>query len=261
MKALVTGASSGIGYDIAKYLGELGCDLVLIARDKEKMQKLQKELKVNVKIIVADLSNEAKVKDCYVVCKNENIDILVNNAGFGDFGNFDETDLSKDLDMINVNIKAVHIFTKLFLRDMKKRNKGYILNVASSAAFAPGPLMATYYSTKSYVFRLTTSIAEELRKSNSKVHICCLCPGPVKTNFNNVAGVKFSIKPLTSEYVAHYAVDNMFRKKMIIIPGLKIKLSRFFSRFISEKTLSKITYKIQNKKRTVKEIVENKKSN
>ena len=164
MKVLITGASSGIGYQMAKYLSDLGHDLVLVSRDKQKLQMMQDELKCEVKIIVADLSDASKVKEVYVLCKNDNIDILINNAGFGDCGNFDETDLTREMEMLDLNIRAVHILTKLFLRDMKKRNCGYILNVASSAAFMPGPLMATYYSTKAYVLRLTTALYEELRR-------------------------------------------------------------------------------------------------
>ncbi len=248
MKVLITGASSGIGYQMAKYLSDLGHDLILVSRDKEKLQEMQETLKTDVKIIVADLSLESKVKEVYVLCKNENIDVLINNAGFGDFGKFDETDLSKELNMIDLNIKAVHILTKLFLKDMKKRNSGYILNVASSAAFVPGPLMATYYSTKAYVLRLTTSISEELRRDKSSVVVSCLCPGPVDTNFNKVANVKFSVKPLTSEFVAKYAIDEMFNKKLVIVPGFKMKCAYFFERFLSTKALARITYNIQKKK-------------
>ena len=248
MKVLITGASSGIGQDIAYYLGSLGYDLILVARNKAKLQEMQKEISTNVKIIVADLSIESKLKEVYVLCKNENIDILVNNAGFGACGTFDEIDLNTEIEMINTNIKAVHILTKLFLKDMKKKNSGYILNVASSAAFEPGPLMATYYSTKAYVLRLTTSIYEELRREKSNVVVSCLCPGPVDTNFNNVAGVKFSIKPLTSKYVSEIAIKKMFKKKLIIIPGFKMKLAVFFSRFVSTKRLAKMVYKIQKKK-------------
>ncbi len=248
MKALITGASSGIGYEMAQYLSELGYDLILIARDKEKLQAMQEDLKVNVKIIVADLSIENKLKEVYVLCKNENIDVLINNAGFGMCGYFTETDLNRELEMINTNIRAVHILTKLFLKDMKKRNSGYILNVASSAAFEPGPLMATYYSTKAYVLRLTTSLYEELRREKSKVVVSCLCPGPVDTNFNRVAGVTFSIKPLTSKYVSRYAIKKMFKKKLIIIPGLKMKVAVFFTRFVPTKVLARITYRIQSKK-------------
>ena len=248
MKALITGASSGIGYDMAYYLGSLGYDLILVARNKEKLKEMQKDISTNVKIIVADLSIESKLKEVYVLCKNEKIDILINNAGFGMCGKFDETDLNTEMEMINTNIRAVHILTKLFLKDMKKRNKGYIMNVASSAAFEPGPLMATYYSTKAYVLRLTTSIYEELRRDNSNVVVSCLCPGPVDTNFNKVADVVFSIKALDSKYVSEYAINKMFKKKLIIIPGLKMKISVFFSRFLSTKMLARIVYRIQRKK-------------
>lgn len=248
MKALITGASSGIGYNMAKYLNSMGYSLVLVARDKEKLQKIQKELSGEVKIVVADLSNESKLKELYVLCKNDNIDILVNNAGFGLFGEFTETDLNKELEMIDVNIKAVHILTKLFLKDMKKRNKGYILNVSSAASFQAGPLMATYYATKSYVTKLTLAIYEELRRDKSNVHISCLCPGPVNTNFNNVANVQFSMKSLSSEYVARYAIDKMFQNKLIIIPGIKMKFTIFFNRLVSNKLAIRIVYKFQKKK-------------
>ena len=132
---------------------------------------------------------------------------------------------------------------------MEKRNADtYILNVASSAAFQPGPLMSTYYATKAYVYQLTEALYYEEKKKKTKVHVSVLCPGPVKTNFNNVAGVKFSIKPLKSTYVAKYAIDQMFKEKMLIIPGTKMKLAKFFSRFASDKFLLKQTYKIQKKK-------------
>ena len=250
MKALITGASSGIGRDMARYLSSLGYSLILVARDKDKLQELQQELKTDVKIIVADLASESKLKEIYVLCKNEHIDILINNAGFGALGDFDEVDLASEIEMINVNIKAVHVLTKLFLKDMKKRNSGYILNVASSAAFGPGPLMATYYSTKAYVFRLTTSIYEELRRNKSKVVVSCLCPGPVDTNFSKRADVSFAIKPLSSSFVAKYAIDKMFKRKLIIIPGFKMKVTYFFERFLTTKTLAKFTYNIQKRKKT-----------
>ena len=150
--------------------------------------------------------------------------------------------------MIDINIKSVHILTKLFLKDMKRKNKGYILNVASSAAFQSGPLMATYYSTKSYVYRLTEAINYELKKEKVNVCVSCLCPGPVDTNFNNVAEVKFSVKPLKADYVAKYAIDKLLNKKMLIIPGFKMKCAKFFGRFVSDKTLMRIIYRIQKKK-------------
>ena len=151
--------------------------------------------------------------------------------------------------MIDVNIKAVHILTKLFLNDFVARNKGYILNVASSAAFQPGPLMATYYSTKAYVLHLTEAIYEELRKNNSNVGISVLCPGPVNTEFNKVAKVRFSLKSLESNDVAEYAIKKMFKKKLIITPGFSIKCATKMYRFLPRKLMTKITYKIQKKKR------------
>lgn len=248
MKALITGASSGIGKEIAKYLDSLNYELVLVSRNKDYLEKLATELKHKPKIVVMDLTIEANIKSLYVLTKNDNIDIIINNAGFGNFGKFAETDLSNDLEMIDLNIKAVHILTKLFIKDMKKKNKGYILNVSSSASFQPGPLMATYYSTKAYVLRLTEAISYELKKDKSNVKISCLCPGPVDTNFNNVAGVKFSVKPLSASYVAKYAIDNMLKGKLLIIPGFKMKCARFFSHFVSDKFLMSITYRIQKKK-------------
>ena len=248
MKALITGASSGIGLDMARYLAKQKCELILVAKDKEKLEKVQETLPTKVTIIVADLSNEQKVNELYVLTKKENIDILINNAGFGDFGFFTETDLNKEINMIDTNIRAVHILTKSFLKDMEKRDSGYILNVASSAAFQPGPLMATYYATKSYVYQLTEAIYYEQKKKKSNVHVSVLCPGPVATNFNNVANVNFAVKPLTSEYVARYAIDNMFKEKMLIIPGFKMKCAKFFGRFVSDKFLLRMAYRIQRRK-------------
>ena len=197
---------------------------------------------------IVKLKNTEDIKSLYVLVKNDDIDLLVNNAGFGLCGYFSETDLTRELEMINVNIKAYHILTKLFLKDMKKKDRGHILNVASSAAFESGPLMATYYATKSYVYRLTEAIWYELKKQKSNVHISCLCPGPVDTNFNKVANVRFSIKPMSSKYVAKYAIDKTLKGKLLIIPGMKMKLSKFFGRFISDKAMMKMTYKIQKKK-------------
>ncbi len=249
MKALITGASSGIGLDMARYLATLKYELILVARNKEKLEQLQEELPTKVTIILADLSIEQKVKELYALTKKENIDVLINNAGLGDFGYLTDTDINKDLELINTNIKAVHILTKYFVKEMeKKKEKTYILNVASSAAFQPGPLMSTYYATKSYVYQLTEALYYEEKKKNSNVHISVLCPGPVDTNFNDVAHVQFSVKPLSSSYVAKYAIDKMFKEKMLIIPGFKMKLAKFFSRFVSDKAMLRMIYKIQKRK-------------
>ena len=250
MKALITGASSGIGKDMAIYLSKCGFDLILCGRNKEALEEIQKSLKTKIKIIIIDLSDEKKVKDLYMVTHNENIDVLINNAGFGLFGDYNSCDLKTELKMLDVNIKAVHILTRMFLKDMIKKNKGYILNVASSAGLLRGgPLMSTYYATKGYVVDFTLAISEELRHNKSNVKVGILCPGPVNTNFNNTAGVKFNISSLSSRYVAKYAIDKFLREgKTVIIPGFKVKVGIFLSRFLSIKKLLKITYKIQRKK-------------
>ena len=249
MKALITGASSGIGYEMAKYLATKGYELILVGRNKEKLDELQKELDVSSQLVLLDLSDTTKVKELYVIMKNEKIDVLINNAGFGDFGKFYETDVNTELEMINTNIVAVHLLTKLFLRDMKKRDSGYILNVASIAAFGPGPLMATYYATKAYVNNLTEAIYEELRREKSNVHISSLCPGPTESNFFNRAGVTFSVKPMKSVDVAKHGIDKMFKGKVIIVPGFLNKCSIFFRRFGSRGLARKVSYKIQKAKK------------
>lgn len=247
MRALITGASSGIGRDMARILSKKGYDLVLVARNEENLKKLQEELNTNVEVIVMDLSIK---ENCIKLHEDvEDIDILINDAGFGDFGRFYETDLDKDISMINTNVMALHILTKLYLKDMVEKNNGHILNVASIAGFMPGPLMATYYSTKNYVVTLCESIRRELRKAHSKVKISVLCPGPVHTNFNNVANVRFNLAGLPSEYVAKYAIDFMLIGKFLIIPGLVIKLTRFFAKIMPSPIMEEICYYAQRRKR------------
>ena len=250
MKALITGASSGIGRDMARCLASRGYDLVLVARDEKKLNQLSKELKekdkIEVKVILMDLSIEENCKELHKCVPD--VDVLINNAGFGDCGNCTKTDLNKELNMIKTNIVAYHILTKLYLVDMKAKNSGKILNVASIAGFMPGPLMATYYSTKAYVVRLSESIREELKKEKSNVQISILCPGPVRTNFNNVANVKFHMREADSQKVADFAIKKMLKGKFYIIPGLDVKLAIFFSHFVPSSLVAKITYMVQKRK-------------
>jgi hypothetical protein len=248
MKALITGASSGLGADMARVLSDMGVDLILVARRKTRLAKLKSELKTDVEIIPMDISSTFNCMDLYNQVKDKNIDILINNAGFGIFGEFTETSLDKELDLIDTNIKGVHILTKLFLNDFTKLNRGYILNVASSAAFQPGPLMASYYASKAYVLRLSEAIYEELRQIKSNVGISVLCPGPVETEFNKVAKVSFSFKPLQSRMVAEYAIKKMFQRKLVIIPGTTMKLAYYATKFAPKKMLLKIDYRIQSRK-------------
>lgn len=248
MKALITGASSGIGKQISYYLASKNIDLILVARNKESLEEIKSKTKVDVRVIPLDLQKQENVFKLYDLCKDENIDILINNAGFGLFGEFFETSLERELEMIDLNIKAYHILTKLFLKDFLKKDSGYILNVASSAGFTSGPRLSTYYATKNYVLKLTMAINEELRQRKSNVVVSSLCPGPVNTNFNKVANGKFSIKEVSPEYVAKYAIDNLFKKKMIIIPTFKMKLGIFLLRILPYRIQLIYCYHIQGKK-------------
>ena len=249
MKALITGASSGIGYEMAKYLASKDIDLILVARRKSRLDKMKKEFKnVDVKVIPLDISIYDNLELLYNSVKDEDIDILINNAGFGLFGDFDETDLETEFNMIDLNIKSLHYLTKKFLIDFKEKDSGYILNVASSAGFMAGPRLSTYYATKNYVLRLTEAIYEELRRDGSNVHVSALCPGPVETEFNQVAHGEFASKGVSAEYVAKYAIDNMFKNKLLIIPTFKIRAAIFFQRFLPIKLVMKFIYRFQSKK-------------
>ena len=247
MKALITGASSGLGRDMAKYLSHLGWDLIIVARREERLKELQKTLKTDVKIINLDLGVEENCYKLYEMTKKDNIDLLINNAGFGLFGLTTETSLDRELEMINLNIKAVHILTKLFLQDFYQKDQGQILNVASSAGFLAGPRLNTYYATKNYVVSLSLAIYEELKKDNSNVKISIFCPGPVDTNFNNVANVKFNLKSLSSEYASKYAIDNMFKDKVIILPP-NMKLNHTLTKICPTDLILFVNSKIQGRK-------------
>ena len=250
MKALITGASSGIGRDMAREFAKCKYDLILVGRNKDRLEELARELmkkeNINAKIYSMDLSIR---ENAYSLFEQEKeIDVLINNAGFGLFGEFIKTDLNKELNMIDTNITALHILTKLYLKEMIKKNRGHILNVASIAGYMPGPLMATYYASKNYVVAFSRAIHKELKKIKSNVKISILCPGPVNTNFNNVANVKFSMKGLSSEYVAKYTVDKMLKGKLIIVPGFAIKAVRTCSEISPDAIKEEMAYHAQTKK-------------
>ncbi len=249
MKALVTGASSGIGLEISKYLVEIGYDVVGIGRNEKNLINLNNELGKKFSYLIKDLSNYEEVIQIYEETKNENIDFLINCAGIGSYGDFISSDLNSDIQMLNVNVMALHILTKLYLKDMIRNNKGYILNISSLSGFMPGPLMAEYYATKAYVTNLTLAIREEIKylKNNNTI-ISVGCPGPVNSNFNNKLNVIFKEKPLSSKYVAKYMIDQCLKGKMIIVPGLRNKMARIFSKILSTKILLKFVYNIQNSK-------------
>lgn len=248
MKALITGASSGIGRDMARILAERGVELVLVARRRERLEKLQNELRVPVTVEVCDLSDRTACVRLYETYRNAGVDILVNNAGYGLFGPFDETTLEDELRLVDTNVAAAHILTKLFLIDFKRRGSGYLLNVASSAGFLPGPLLSSYYASKAYLLRYTEALYEELRRAKSSVSVSVFCPGPVDTEFNEKAGVRFSLRGLTSERAARAAIRGMFAKKPVIVPGFGMQAALFGARFLTEKALVRVCYRMQKRK-------------
>ncbi|MBQ8588419.1 MAG: SDR family oxidoreductase [Clostridia bacterium] len=254
MKALITGASSGFGRDMAHILSEKGYDIIAVARRRERLEELAAELRTNVEIVVCDVSDERR---CIALAdKACEVDILINNAGFGVFGEFLSNSLDDELKMLDTNVRAVHILTKLFAQKFEKRGYGNILNVSSLASFFPGPLFAAYYASKSYVLRLSQALSEELRRKNSKVRISVLCPGPAGTEFGNVAKVSFGsgnegisrFVVLTSRKVSEYAIKQMLKGKQVIVPGAAMKTAAFLRHILPDKLLARVVYMIQSKK-------------
>lgn len=248
MRAVITGATSGIGLKMAEILHNKGYSLTLIARREDRLKHLKEVFGEKTQIIKADLSEREEVMRAFSETEKADAEILINNAGFGLCGEFEKNSLERELEMIDTNVCAVHILTKLFLEVFEKNKKGYILNVSSIAAFSPGPLLAAYYSTKTYVRVLTESIYGELKSKKSPVYIGILCPGPVRTEFDHVANVKFSLKGADPGYVAEYAIKKMFAKKLVILPTFSVKAAAFLTRFMPEKLLIKIAFKMQRRK-------------
>ncbi len=250
--AVVTGASSGIGACFARRLAQEGYALVLVARRRERLTKLAQELKANgthVVIETADLSRKEECLRLMSALGDKKICVFINNAGFGDCGRFTETSLDKDLDMIDVNVRAVHILTKLVIRKMKRQGGGYLLNVASSAGLIPaGPYMATYYATKAYVASMTRAVARELKEEGSPVYVGTLCPGPVDTEFNSVANVEFALPGITPEYCADYAIRQMKHRKVVIVPTFTLKAATTMGRIIPQSLYIAIAGHQQKKK-------------
>lgn len=254
MKALITGASSGLGRDMAYVLSNMGYDIIAVARREDRLKALKEELKTNVEIVCCDVTDRTQCEALGELAKD--VDVFINNAGFGVFGNFDVTDLDTELRMLDTNVRALHILTKIVSKTFKDRGYGHILNVASLAAFFPGPMFGAYYATKSYVLRISQAVAEELRQTGSKVKVSVLCPGPVHTEFGDVANVNFGTGKekatknlvLTSMDVAEYAIKKMFAGKEVIVPGFIMKTAVSLRRILPDKTLAKIVYLIQSKK-------------
>ena len=248
MYAVITGASSGIGEQLAKRLAKEGYDLILVARRRERLTALTDELRAAHKGLECDIFT-ADLMQLSDYIEEKDVEIFINNAGYGDCGLFEETDIAKEIGMIDVNVRAVHFLTKKLLRQLRVKDRGFILNVASSAGLIPaGPYMATYYATKAYVASLSRAVACELRQNNSHVYVGCLCPGPVDTEFNDVANVRFALKGISAEYCANYAIDCMMKKKTVIVPTLRMKLATTCGRFIPQSLYIKLVSHQQKKK-------------
>jgi len=224
--ALITGASSGIGFELAHILADEKSDLILVARNKEKLLALAEDLKmknaINVKVIAKDLSQLSEVKELVEELKNENIHYLINNAGFGYFGAFNKCQWKTTKDMMELNMTTLTYLTHCFLPKMIENNGGKILNLASVAGFLPGPNMAVYYATKAYVLHFSEAIAQELKGTG--VTVTALCPGPTESQFMDVSGMAQSKlvkgrKLPTSKEVAEYGYKAMMRGQHAAVHG------------------------------------------
>lgn len=247
--ALITGGSGGIGLELAKVLARHAFDLVLVARNRDTLEaaagQLEGKYDVNVPVFAADLRRREAPQEIFDFLYNENIsiDVLVNNAGFGLLGEFADTEVTRELEMIQVNIAALTHLTKLFLPAMIKRKSGRVLNVASTAAFQPGPLMAVYYATKAYVLSFSEAVAEELR--NTGVTVTALCPGPTRTEFAAAAEMTDSrlftaFGVASAAEVAEYGYVAMMHGRRLAIPGIKNKIVAQANRFVPRALTAKI---------------------
>lgn len=247
--AVVTGASSGIGREFARLLGRRGYYLVISGRNEKALNALKNEIgSERCTVITADLSSTRSCIDLCAAAMKYDPDILINNAGFGVYGEFIETSLSKELEMIDVNIKAMHILFKLFTQFFTKKGRGRILNVASTAGLLPGPLMSSYYSSKSYVIRQTQAVHEELRRRNSNVRVSVLCPGPVDTEFNARAGISGFMKGITARQCAEYTLAQMEHNRLMIIPTAKMQLMAAAVKIAPERLTAAVSYTLQKGK-------------
>ena len=251
---LITGASTGIGYELAKLFAKDRHNLILVARDEGKLETAKNELSkynVEVKILSLDLSKSEDIQGLfnYVEMNKLNVDILVNNAGIGTFGDFSEIEWVKEEALIDINIKVLTKLTKYFLPKIIECKNGGILNVASTAAFCSGPRMAAYYASTAYVLNLTEAIYEECKDSG--IRISCLCPGPVKTTFQDKAGIKKSESAkkylMDAEEVAKVSYKDFKKGKLIIIPGMKNKLLVIGNKLLPRRISRKIILKTNKK--------------
>ncbi|ART75100.1 short-chain dehydrogenase [Sutcliffiella horikoshii] len=242
--AVITGASSGLGLEFVKLFAKDGYNLVVIARNEEKLLEIKRDFPyVDVTVIPKDLSKPDAIKEIVDEMKTRKIfvDVLVNNAGFGLLGSFESLNIEQQLNMIHLNVSSLTELTYHLLPDLKKSKSGKILNVASTAAFQPGPSMAVYYATKSYVLSFSEALAEELKEDN--ITVTTLCPGATKTNFSSVAKVentKMFSNAMPSDVVAKKGYDALMQGKGVVITGGFNKVGALAAKFLPRRTAAKV---------------------
>ncbi len=247
---LITGASSGIGLELAKLFARDGNNLVVVARREELLNKIADELKsefgINVEVIPKDLTLEKSTLEIYDQLKDKDIDVIVNNAGFGAVGHFSELDYKRQIDMVNLNITALTSLTRLFIPKMIEKNRGGILNVGSLAGFQPGPYASIYYATKAFVLSFTEGLKEELENSNLK--ISCLAPGPTNTEFGEVSGLDrsflFKFGTMGAREVARQGYNGFLNGETVVIPGFSNRLLPLLVRISPRFLVRRITAKL-----------------
>lgn len=247
--AVITGASSGLGAEFARQLSAQGYALLLAARRTDRLRALAAALPGPCEVFPADLAQRSECERLLQALQGRRIDLFINNAGFGDCGDFLHTDLEKDLAMLDVNVRAVHILTKRVAQMLQRQGGGTLLNVGSAAGLLPGgPYMATYYATKAYVVSLTTALAEELRAQRSPVQVACLCPGPVDTEFNTVANVRFALPGISASYCVRCALAGLRRRQTVIVSGPAMAAGAACSRLLPRRALLLLTARQQKRK-------------
>ncbi len=257
--ALITGASGGIGMELARVFASKGHSLILTARSTDKLEALKEELEkkysIRAEVITKDLSRPGAPKELYleILAKKLEVSILVNNAGFGIYGHFSETDLSSELEMLQLNIVSLTELTKLFLGPMKLRKSGKILNLASTAAFQPGPVMACYYASKSYVLSFSEAIDNELKGSG--VSVSTLCPGPTESDFQVRADINMNISLfkasgiMSAVSVAKAGYEGLMKGKRVIVPGLINKITPLGMRFLPRVLVTALVRRLQDSRK------------
>ncbi len=250
--AVVTGASAGIGLETARLLYHEGYHIIAVGRNEKALSALAAELgKKRVSAVCADLCSTSECIRLYKFAVKYPVSVLINCAGMGVYGEFVSSSLRSEMDMLDINVRACHILTKLFLRQFICNNFGTIVNVSSAAGFMPGPFMSGYYAGKSYVINLSAAIHAELKRKRKNVHISVFCPGPVSTDFNTRMGIKGAFRGISPSEAARALVDGMNRNKFMIIPSLPMKILCALGGALPKEFISSVNCFIQKMKKKI----------